>query len=187
MQLFESGGGGTASTATSGDDDSTTFDVSRQTFSTRTFGSATGDEDDHETIEVVRSDDSTTSSSAAGGAGLTSAASRFTGISAGELAQGTREEQLTVTQAASDWLTQFNRDNPGAPATSIPDAVELIESNIRGPDGVLDQFLEALNGLPLPWDMEQERGGVPTGVLLVAVAVVVGLVYWEGGEMRWPS
>lgn len=175
MQLLDSGGGGTASTSTSDDDDSTTFDVSRQTFSTRTFGTATGDEDDHETIEVVRSDDSTTSSSAAGGAGLTSAASRFTGISAEELAQGTREEQLTVTQAASDWLTQFNRDAPGAPATSIPEAVDLIESNIRGPDGVLDEFLSALDGLS--FDLGADQSGFPTGVVLVVAVVAVAAYY----------
>lgn len=131
---WEDDDGGLTTTDTDDDeeDSSNSFDTSTQTLSTDTFGS-TGSVDTEEDVEVTTSGDSS-DSSPAGGSGLDSAASRYTGIDTERLADADDDAVIDVTNEASDVITEVNRASDRDPSeiTTIPQAMDAVDEIMAG-------------------------------------------------------
>jgi hypothetical protein len=173
---FMSGTGGSdstdedTSTTSSTTDETDTFDTSTDTFSVTTFGADTGTDDEDDDVEMVVDDTSDPdASSPAGGAGQTSAVSRFTGIDEEEVSEMSEEDQLATSQEASDDLLELVRSGELDPieAVNVPTAMEALNQQAE----------------------EAGFGGEPidVGGVQVHPAVLVGLLAAGYGGYRYIS
>ena len=160
-------------TADSGDSTSTdSFDTSTDTLGTTSLGTSTGS-DDQEEEYVVEDTSDPDDSSPAGGAGQTSATSRFTGIDGGTVSEMSEEEQLATTQEASDVLNDAvsNTELDPTEAQNVPTARENLndQSEPNQSEGGLNTEVQT-----------DENDGMGTGTVVVAGAVLAVLLSGGG-------
>lgn len=190
--------GASDSSKDDGSDSTVTFDTSRQTLSTRTFGttgtsggslSDGGDSDPKSggtTVNVTRSDTSGTTSSVAGGSGLLPSASRFTGINQSDLSTVGEGATVEVVNQASDIITAVDAETDGDTLFNLPSALERLEAN----PGQVDDVVTTIAGNDIREAQRDFRqvaqrqvdlpGGGSAPLLAVAGAVAVGVAYLAG-------
>jgi hypothetical protein len=201
-----SGGGGSGGSDSGGSSSDTTFNTGRHTLGTTSLGTSTGSDDSggsggggSDGGVVVEDTSDPDDSSPAGGAGQTSATSRFTGIDEDTVSEMSEEEQLATTQSASDALNDAvsNTDLSPTEAQNVPTARENLDAQSeanqpeQGEQGTQSEANQPEQGEQNAQSEENQPGeGLATDVDisgdnwrgLVVAAVVLLFVFAGGGS-----